>query len=302
MLIPFPSVPSLRKAPDNIFEHIANAVEPPEVVIDLRPRPKMLRRFSAPAAAAQDGAEAPMEVLKKEEVRVIKKEAVGMYEVAVLAAGSAKALKKWMDQNGFKYPNGMDKVTEEYITDNWCFVAVKTKVAEKDGVNPKPGQRGVDSKMEKGSSFDGFVQAMGFRFKTDELVVPMRLSTFNAGELRNVVYVLTDSPQKINNIPAGHVVRQIPGSQLLKNVINPLPLRVLGGTEKDLREHHLARLKVQRNPTPKNGLAKQLFAGDLMSVQTGELTLNHEEVEKELLQVSEHFGLRGADDIHVKGR
>ena len=41
MLIPFPSVPDLRKVSDNIFPHIAAAIDPPEVVIDVRIR----RRF-----------------------------------------------------------------------------------------------------------------------------------------------------------------------------------------------------------------------------------------------------------------
>ena len=37
MLIPFPNPPALRKVPDNIFEQIDNAIDPPEVVIDLNP-------------------------------------------------------------------------------------------------------------------------------------------------------------------------------------------------------------------------------------------------------------------------
>ena len=36
--------------------------------------------------------------LAKETVRVLRKEAVGMYEVVVLEAGSAAALKKWVEQ------------------------------------------------------------------------------------------------------------------------------------------------------------------------------------------------------------
>ena len=31
MLIPFPSPPALRKVPDEVFAHVAAAVEPPEV-------------------------------------------------------------------------------------------------------------------------------------------------------------------------------------------------------------------------------------------------------------------------------
>ena len=57
MLIPFPNPPALRKVPDNLFEQIANAVDPPEVVIDVRFGDDVFAMESAdamlPAAAAQ---------------------------------------------------------------------------------------------------------------------------------------------------------------------------------------------------------------------------------------------------------
>ena len=292
MLIPFPTPPAVRKVPDNIFSQVAAAVDPPEVVIDLRPRPKFARGALGASDAASNLKFKESDE-KKDFVRVIKKEAVGMYEVAVLAAGSPKALKKWMEENEYKYPKGMDDVCAEYIEEKWCFVAVKTKVGQKDGVDPRPGQRTVKSKLPKGSTFDGFVQGMGFRFKTDKLVVPMRLSAFNDGELRNIVYLLTDGPRKIRSIPEEYVVRQLTGTQLTKNVTEPLPLRIIGGTEKDLSEWHVKNLKTRRDPTPKNGAAKELFASDLLAVSNGELSLPHEEREKQLLAVGERLGLRG---------
>ncbi len=298
MLIPFPKPPALRKVPDHIFMHIAQAIDPPEVIVDLFPPPP------APSAAAFGGsgpvADNGLQYARRDVVRVLKQEAVGMYEVAVLEAGSAAALKKWMDQHGYKYPDGMDKVCEEYVDDRWCFVAVKTKVGQKDGVDPQPAQRDVKSKLPAGSTFDGNVQAMGFRFETDELVVPMRLSAFNAGDLRNIVYLLTDKPQKIRAIPEEYVVRQISGDELHRNVTGPLPLRILGGTEADLTEQHRKNLVSQRNPEPKNGAARDLFAGDLLAVATGELSLEHEEKEKELLAIGERLGLRGTeiDGLH----
>jgi hypothetical protein len=121
----------------------------------------------------------------------------------------------------------------------------------------------------------------------------MRLSAFNDGELRNIVYVLTDGPRRIRSIPEEYVVRQIAGVRLFGNVTDPLPLRILGGTEKDLTDRHHNWLKTQRDPQPKNGAARELFAADLLSVASGQLSLPHEEREKELLAVGEHFGLRG---------
>ena len=38
-----------------------------------------------------------------------------------------------------------------------------------------------------------------------------------------------------------------------------------------------------------------MFASDLLAVATGNLSLEHEETEKELLRIGEHFGLRGTD-------
>ena len=292
MLIPFPTPPALRKVSDDVFPHVAAAVDPPEVVIDLTPRPVMLSNAAAaPAASMREG----LQFRERSRVRVLKQEAVGMYEVAVLEAGSADALKGWMDKHGYRYPDGMDAVTEDYIKVGWCFVAVKTKVGQKKGVDPRPAQRRVDPKLPSGSTFDGNVQAMGFRFKTDELVVPMRLSAFNEGELRNVVYLLSDEPKKIRSIPEEYVVRQISGKQLYANLTQPLPLRIIGGTEKDLKRHHLDNLDKRRDPTPKNGVAKDLFASDILAVTSGQLSLPHEEQEKELLRIGEHLGLRGKE-------
>ena len=291
MLIPFPTPPALRKLPDHVFHHIAAAVDPPEVVVDLRrlylPKADSPRR-KASGKDFDDGG------LKYDEVKVLRQEAVGMYEVAVLAAGSAKALKRWMDQQGYKYPAGMDAACEDYVEAGWCFVAVKTKVGQKKGIQPRPGQRTVDSKLPKGSTFDGRVQAMGFRFKVDELVVPMRLSAFNVGDFRNIVYLVTDGPRKIRNIPEEYVVRQVPGEQIYKNLTEPLPLRIIGGDVGNLPPWWKKNLVQQRNPVPKNGAAKDLLAGDLLAVSSGELSLPHEEKEKELLRIGERLGLRGA--------
>ncbi len=290
MLIPFPTPPAIRKVPDHIFGHIAAAVDPPEVVVDLTPRPVLRRALSANLSSVEETA-----LDFDDGVKVLRQEAVGMYEVAVLEAGSSAALKRWLDEHEYKYPAGMDQPVSDYVKDGWCFVAIKTKVGQKDGVNPKPGQRTVNSKLPKGSTFDGHVQGMGFRFKVDELVVPMRLSAFNKGELRNIVYLVTDGPRKIRSIPEEYVVRQISGEQLIKNLTQPLPLRIIGGTEADIPDYRRKQLPAERNPVPKNGAAGELFASDLLAASTGDLALPHEEREKELLRIGERFGLRGAD-------
>eukprot|EP00913_Durusdinium_trenchii_P008894 g8360.t1 len=295
MLIPMPSVPALRKVSDNVFPHVRAAVDPPEVVVDLRFR-RMLARSRRGAVGAK-GAEKSdgLAFDKRKQVRVVKEEAVGMYEVAVLEAGSSAALKKWMGEHGYKYPEGMDKACDDYVKIGWCFVAVKTKVGQKKGADPKPGMRRVNTKLPAGSTFDGHVQAMGFRFKTDKLVVPMRLSTFNEGDLHNIVYVLSDEPQKIRSVPEEYVVRQIPGSDLFRNVTGPLPLRVIGGKVKDIPAWQKKNLKQRRNPVPHNGAARDLFAADMLAIKEQRLSHPHEEKEKMFLRIGEKLGLRGPE-------
>ncbi len=294
MLISFPTPPALRKVSEDIFPQIAKAIDPPEVVVDLRLRFALGRSLSRSGGAslrrARDGLE-----LEKNEVRVLREEAVGMYQAVVLEAGSSAALKRWMDDNGYKYPTGMDGVCDEYIKLGWCFVAEKAKVGGKANVDPKPRMKGVDTKLPSGSAFDGHVQAMGFRFQTDKLVLPMRLSAYNEGELHNVIYLLTDGPRKIRSIPEEYVVRQLTGEDLFRNVTEPLPLRIIGGTEADIQDWQRQGLPQQRDPAPHNGFAKELFAADLLAVKNGRLSHPFEEDEKMLLRIGEHFGLRGPE-------
>jgi hypothetical protein len=299
MLIPFPSPPALRKVDDDIFGQIARAIDPPTITVDLTPMPDYDDMVMEMSAAAPAPAGAGRSV--KDVVRVIKEEAVGMYEVAVLEAGSAAALQRWLDDHGYQYPKGMGEVTQDYVNLGWCFVAVKTKVGTKQGVTPRAGMTSTDSKLPSGSSFDGNVQAMGFRFKTDELVVPMRLSAFNEGELHNIVYVLSDTAMRPNKMSETLVTRQLSGDDLYTHVTDLLPLVVIGGTVDDIPASRLRTLPKERDPVPHNGMARDLFASDLLAVRLGKLTLPHEEKEKVLLRIGERLGLRG-DEIDVLHR
>jgi hypothetical protein len=293
MLIPFPEPPALRKVSEEIFSHLDKAIDPPEIVIDLSPPPPP----RAAAAEKKDGAEKSKEdaPLAVNEVRVLRREAVGMYEVAVLEAGSAAALKRWMDDHGYKYPTGMDAVCEEYIKLRWCFVAEKARVGVKSGLDPKPGVKTVNGKLPPGSTFDGHVQAMGFRFRTKQLIVPMRLSAFNAGELRNVVYLITDGPRRVRSIPEEYVVRQLSGEELFRNLHDPLPLRIINGTVAEIPQYRRDSLRHERNPRPHNGEARELFASDLLAVKMDRLSHPFEEDEKMLLRIGEDLGLRGPE-------
>ncbi|BBM82010.1 DUF2330 domain-containing protein [Candidatus Uabimicrobium amorphum] len=288
MLIPFPKPPELRKVPDNIFAQIAAAIDPPEVIVDLYP-------YDEYEAMEDGGVDDSMDEksLEYDTVKVLKEEAVGMYEVAVLAAGSAKALSRWMDTHGYQYPKGMDTACNDYIKMGWCFVAVKTRVGQQKGVAARPGMRDVNSKLPAGANFDGNVQGMGFRFFIDKPVVPMRLSTFNEGSLRNIVYILSEKSCRINSIPQKYVVRQVSGEDLYRNLTQPLPLRIVGGSVYDISESYWQSLMSQRDPKVHNAMAAELFAGDLLAASIRKLAHDYEEKEKMFLRIGEALNLRG---------
>ena len=301
MLIPFPSPPALRKVSDAIFGHLAAAIEPPEVELWVGASLGGIGSLGSTMGMGSGMAGAKGEAgLAYNEVKVLHQEAVGMYEVATLAAGSAEALNRWMDEHGFKYPTGMDGVCNDYIKLGWVFVAEKTKVGSKVNSDPKAGMRKVNPSLPRGANFNGYVQAMGFRYKVDKPSVPMRLSPFNEGEKRQIVYYLGEQPVRFDGVETELVKRQVPGWRLYQNITQLLPLRVVGGPLSKVTGTMLEEIKARRAPKPHNGEARALFASDLLALKTGKLSLETEEKEKELLRIGEALNLRGPqiDALH----
>ena len=85
-------------------------MDPPEVVVDIRLQYLQKKRLTTLQSRISNYELAFR--MQPDTVRVLREEAVGMYEVAVLEAGSAEALKRWMTQHKYKYPQGMDAVCE----------------------------------------------------------------------------------------------------------------------------------------------------------------------------------------------
>jgi hypothetical protein len=160
-----------------------------------------------------------------------------------------------------------------------------------------------DPSLPKGASWDGYVQGMAYRFKVDRPVVGMRLSTYNdADDRRQVVYMLTDEPVKIDGVPDDRIKRQISGKKLHRNVTGLLPVRIVNGTVKELTAQHLEGVKALRDPAPHNRDAKTLFVSDLHASKTKKLTLEDEELEKLYLRIGERLQMRGpaVDAMHEK--
>ncbi|MEE9312513.1 MAG: DUF2330 domain-containing protein, partial [Planctomycetota bacterium] len=295
MLIPVPSMPSIRKIHDDTFSHIAKAIDPPTVSI-YSGHEGYGGRLSYSRAAGGGSAGH----MGESSIRLLKEEAVGMYQVAVLQAGSAGALKSWMTEKCFVYPVGMEDVCNDYIKADWLFAAIKTRVSGKDRLEPTPGLKNVVPGKGRTDLFQGNVQGLAFRFKTDRLVVPMRLSSYNGSEARNVVYLLTDKPKAVNKIPLSRIKRQISGEQLYLNLTQLLPIEFYDCDINDMSPNRMLAIADRRDPVPHNGIARELFASDILASKSEELEHEFELYEKRLLLISEALELQGPDmdDLH----
>ena len=298
MLVPFPSAPAIRSVPDDIFQQVMNAVEPPKCTVQV----PLWRRFSKSMSNAESADKDPKNdlasgALAYNTVRVLKEEAVGMYQAATLEAGSPKALEDWMAKNGYMYPKGMEEAVKHFVTERWCFVAIKARVGTKKDAQPKAGMKEVDNKLPEEAEFTGAVHATGFRFKTDKCVVPMRMATYNEGRLFNRLYCLSDSPVYIEQLPKEMVKKQLNGKKLIANMTDLLPLELVGGTAADMESMYGKNWENmyagQRDPSVHNAKAKDAFLSDVLAVQNGSLIHPFEESEKKLFLVAERMGLRG---------
>ncbi len=124
----------------------------------------------------------------------------------------------------------------------------------------------------------------------------MRLSAYNEGKLFNRVYVLSNQHLRFKQLPGKFIKERISGDKLYKNMTQPLPVRVVGGTLAQAKKMGLLNQpQYNRDPSSHNGHALDAFSSDLLSNKTGKLSHPFEEREKELLKIGERLGMRGKE-------
>ena len=91
-------------------------------------------------------------------VSVLGRQRLGPFDVTRLAANDPSALAKWLSDNDFPRPDGLDDNLAPYVADGWEIVAVQLVPADADGALAGP------------------LQPLRLSFDTDTVVYPMRLS------------------------------------------------------------------------------------------------------------------------------
>ncbi|NIA09580.1 MAG: DUF2330 domain-containing protein, partial [Nitrospiraceae bacterium] len=106
-------------------------------------------------------------ILKNESSPVIVWETkkVEYYDLAVLSANDSHSLVNWLNQNGYHYPKEYDYILNDYIKNNWFFVAAKIDldVAQNQNINQQIKT--------------GHLIPLKISFATPKIVYPLRISS-----------------------------------------------------------------------------------------------------------------------------
>lgn len=174
LVVPTPNPATVTAGDGEIFDALATAIEPVEVIewdwwgngIG----------FGSTGGAPGDGAP-----------QVLAQVQLGPIEATTLAADDAQGLTDWLDENGYALSAEVTAELAPYVTEGWSFVALKLT-----GELP----------------FDGELDPIRFTFESDSLVYPMRLSRAADSPQTVRLYVLGDHRAVVTTIGGDDVAGQ----------------------------------------------------------------------------------------------
>lgn len=115
------------------------------------------------------------------QVTVLERKVVGVYDVAVLSASAPTALSRWLNTNGFLFPEKRTDVLKHYTEKKWVYVAMR--------IDRKALGTDELRKLRVGE-----LQPIRFTFASQRMVYPLRISSVNAGQTELLLYLLAKTP------------------------------------------------------------------------------------------------------------
>ncbi len=151
-IIPVPARPKVDKVAGALFHEVADLVSPPSF------SPGKMKGTERAFAGG---------------VTVLERKQVGAYDVAVVEAGDASALMKWLKANRFAIPSAAKGPIEQHIREKWTFVAARVSVPE--------AARGLRQ---------GTLAPIRLTFRAAEPIYPLRMSGILGAEFLAHVYLV----------------------------------------------------------------------------------------------------------------
>lgn len=126
----------------------------------------------------------PVAAQVKPPVTVIETKTIGAYEIAVLSTKDAGALEKWLSDNQFYLPPDKSDVIDDYIKQQFYFVAVKINL----------GQWFPDLLSTAGQLAAGDLNPLQISFASSRCIFPLKISSINNTPSEVQLYVLSPEP------------------------------------------------------------------------------------------------------------
>ncbi|MCI0615135.1 DUF2330 domain-containing protein, partial [bacterium] len=94
---------------------------------------------------------------------------VGEYDIVILSAQESSGLETWLNQNGYKIPQGAAELLQPYIRSNTKFFVAKVNLAEYD-------KRGLT-----------YLRPLQMAFESPKFMLPIRLGMANANKDQDLI-------------------------------------------------------------------------------------------------------------------
>jgi hypothetical protein len=183
MVIPTPSQPKLSEMPRDFFKHLAvysimKKREMPQS--KLLPQPPRGGGVVYSLGRTLDRLEAKAE--KKSTIIIRESGIVGSLDYKIIEAGRADDLFQWLQDNKYHY-SGDEATLNHYVQKKWLFTVMKIDTAQ--------------MKRNKDGSFDGEVTPTRFRFSTEKLVYPLKITQISVREKTEALFYV-QAPYKVD--------------------------------------------------------------------------------------------------------
>jgi len=164
-VVPVPSLPQVKSASPEWFVQLSDLTQP-KVETTYTFFPCLI---GAPVPSTERGG-----------VEVLSRERVGMYDVTVLSAEEPGALLKWLNKNGYTFPEEGLPILDAYLKEGWYFVATRVL----------PGEA---------AKLEGDVQPLWLSFDAEQAIYPMCLTSLVKQYMDVLIYVLADHRMEITD-------------------------------------------------------------------------------------------------------
>lgn len=147
-------------------------------------------------------------------VTVIETKNIDYYEVSVLSATDSLALANWLSDNGYQYPEESAYIFNDYINNQWYFVAAKISSEAAGSEEVVMGLR------------EGHVTPLKLEFNSEAIIYPLRISSIQVGqELIKITENLVLNRQRIEylkDIGYEDLTDKEKGPEIFKQIVSDL--------------------------------------------------------------------------------